>query len=83
MTDKTRIKIAAIVTALFLAGISTVGLATAKRESATVGTAAPAAATVQQPAAAPAAQLAGYREQDDGEREGWENASHSEREADE
>jgi hypothetical protein len=72
MTDKARIKIATIVTALFLAGISTAGLALHKHEPATAGTTTPATA-VQQPAAVPAPQLSGG-----GEHEGYENASHEE-----
>ena len=68
MTDKARIKIAAIVTALFLAGISTAGLALHKHEPATAGATAPAAAAVQQPTAAPAPQVSGRGEQD-----GYEN----------
>lgn len=52
MTDKTRIKIAATVTALFLAGISTVGLAARshKPEQTAASPAAPAA--IQTPATA-------------------------------
>jgi hypothetical protein len=61
MTDKARIKIAVIVTALFLAGISTVGLAT--HQQAPAGAGAPAAATVRQPTAAPAVQLTGNAHQ--------------------
>ncbi len=73
MTDKARIKIAAMVTALFLAGVSTFGLALHKHEPATAGTTTPAAATVQQPTAAPGSQVAGR-----GEPEGDENASYKE-----
>ena len=54
MTDKARIKIAAVVTALFLAGISTVGLALHKHEPATAGATTAAPAAVQQRTAAPA-----------------------------
>lgn len=55
MTDKARIKIAAFVTALFLAGASTVGIATHQHSG---GALSPApAAVVQQPAAAPAPPL--------------------------
>jgi hypothetical protein len=55
MTDKARIKIAALVTALFLAGASAVGLATHQH---TPGALPPApAAVVQPPAVAPAPQL--------------------------
>ena len=75
MTDKARIKIAAIVTALFLAGISTAGLALHKHEPATAGATTPAAAAVQQPTAAPATQVSAR-----GEQEGYENASYQERE---
>ena len=46
MTDKTRIRIAGLVTALFLAGISTAGLASHQHAPATL---APTAAVVQQP----------------------------------
>jgi hypothetical protein len=52
MTEKARIKIAAIVTAVFLAGISTAGLALRKHEPATAGATLPAVAAVQQPTAA-------------------------------
>lgn len=72
MTDKARIKIATIVTALFLAGISTAGLALHKHEPATAGVTTPATA-VQQPAAVPAPQVSGGEEH-----EGYENASHEE-----
>ena len=55
MTDKARIKIAALVTALFLAGASSVGIATHQHSS---GALPPApAAVVQQPAIAPAPPL--------------------------
>ena len=69
MTDKARIKIATIVTALFLAGISTAGLTLHKHAPAPATT--PATA-VQQPAV-PAPQLSG-----DEEHEGYENATHEE-----
>ena len=58
MTDKARIKIAAIVTALFLAGVSTSGLALHKHAPATAGVTTPATA-VQQSAAIPGPQLSG------------------------
>ncbi len=73
MTDKTRIKIAGIVTALFLAGVSTVGLAS-HRATATAGTTAPVAAAVQQPTTAPAAQASGRAQQED-----YENTPYEER----
>ena len=73
MTDKARIKIATIVTALFLAGISTAGLTLHKHAPATAGAATPATA-VQQPAAVPAPLVPRG-----GEHEGYENASHEER----
>ena len=47
MPDKTRIKIAAMVTALFLAGISSVGIALHKNQPPTTGVAAPAAVVQQ------------------------------------
>ena len=72
MTDKARIKIATIVTALFLAGISTAGLALHKHEPATAGATTPATA-VQQPATVPAPQASGGEEH-----EGYQNASHEE-----
>jgi hypothetical protein len=72
MTDKARIKIAAIVTALFLAGISNAGLALHKHEPATVGATTPAP-SVQHPAGVPGPQLS-----DDAEHEGYENGSHEE-----
>ena len=72
MTDKARIKIATIVTALFLAGISTAGVALHKHAPTTSGATAPAAA-LQQPAAVPAPQLSGGEEH-----EGFQNASQEE-----
>jgi hypothetical protein len=63
MTDKTRIKIAAVVTALFLVGISAVGLAartdqpqTAAASSAPALTAVQTPAAVRAPGAVPATQ---------------------------
>ena len=73
MTDKARIKIAAIVTALFLAGISTAGVALHKHPPVTAGATTPATA-VQQPAAVPGPQLSG----DDDEHDGDGNPSHEE-----
>ena len=72
MTDKARIRIAAIATALFLAGISTAGVALHQHAPVTAGavTSAPA---VQQPAAVPGSQLAG-----DEEYEGDGNSSQEE-----
>ena len=61
MTDKARIKIAAIVTALFLAGISTAGVALHKHPPVTAGATTPATA-VQQPATVPGPQLSGDEE---------------------
>ena len=75
MSDKTRIKVAAIVTALFMAGLSTVGVALHKHAPATAGTTAPAA-TVQQPAPTVAGQLSRYAEPGDDH-----NAAYAEREA--
>jgi hypothetical protein len=72
MTDKARIKIATIVTALFLAGTSTLGVTLHKHTPATAGVTAPAAA-LQQPAAVSAPQLSGGEEH-----EGFESASHEE-----
>ena len=74
MTEKARIKVAAIVTALFLAGISTAGLALRRHEPATAG-ATPAAAAVQQPTVAQTAQVTARGEQD-----GYENDSRLEHE---
>ena len=74
MTDKTRIKIAGIVTALFLAGVSTVGLAAHRHDPATAGTTTPAAAAVQRPTTAPAAQASGRTEH-----ENYENTPYEER----
>ncbi len=74
MTDKTRMRIAGIVTALFLAGISTVGLASHRHDPATAGTTAPAAAAVQPPTTAPAAQASGRAQQED-----YENTPYEER----
>jgi hypothetical protein len=74
MTDKARIKIAALVTALFLATISSVGLALHKHEPPTVGATTAAPAAVPQPTAAPGAQVFAR-----GEQEG-DDASHQERE---
>ena len=71
MTDKARIKIATFVTALFLAGISTAGVALHKHAPATAGATAPAAAL--QRAAVPAPQLSGGEEH-----EGYGNASYEE-----
>ena len=59
MTDKSRIKIAAMVTALFLAGISSVGIALHKNQPATAGVTAPAA-LIQQPST----QIATHGEQE-------------------
>jgi hypothetical protein len=70
MTDKTRIKIAAAVTALFLAGISAVGLAARddQPQAAARPTAQPAPAT-QTPTATPAGTGLAYEdERDDDER---------------
>ena len=75
MTDKARIKIAAIVTVLFLAGISTTGLALRQQEPATAGATQPTAAGVQQPTAAPATQASARGEQD-----GYENDRYQEHE---
>ena len=80
MTDQARIKVAASVTALFLAGISAAGLASRRHEPA-VGDPAPAAVTVQQPEAAPVAQLTGYSAREDGD-ERHEVASYEEHEDD-
>ncbi|HJV95574.1 MAG TPA: hypothetical protein VJ608_06030 [Albitalea sp.] len=77
MTDKTRIKIAAIVTALFLAGISTAGLALHNAEPTTAATPAPAAAVIPQPAAAPIARTSG-----DDEKTAYQNKSREEHDAD-
>ena len=74
MTDKARIKIAALVTALFLATISTLGLALHKHEPATAGATTAAPAAVQQPTAAPGTQVSAR-----GEQEG-DDASYQERE---
>ena len=74
MTDKARIKIAALVTALFLATISTLGLALHKHEPPTAGATTAAPAGVQQPTAAPGTQVSAR-----GEREG-DDASDQERE---
>jgi hypothetical protein len=57
MTDKARIKIATIVTALFLAGISTAGAVLHKHAPVRAGAATPAVAA-QQPSV-PAPQLSG------------------------
>jgi hypothetical protein len=62
MTDKARIKIAALVTALFLAGISTAGVALHKHAPVTAGAATPAT-SVQQAATGP--QLSGDDEHED------------------
>lgn len=51
MTDKTRIRIAAIVTALFLAGLSAVGLALRSDRPAAVAPPTPAAPAVTHPVA--------------------------------
>ena len=75
MTDKARIKIAAIVTALFLAGISTAGMALRQHAPATAGATLPAAVAVQQPAAAPPTQVSARGEQD-----GYEHNSYQEQE---
>lgn len=68
MTDKTRIKIAAIVTALFLAGISAIGLAARSDAPA----AAPAKAVQPQETSAPVARPAGNHENEGDENEGRE-----------
>lgn len=52
MTDKTRIKVAAIVTALFLGGISAVGLAARSDSPGKAASAAAAPAAVQAPTTA-------------------------------
>lgn len=73
MTDKTRIKIAATVTALFLAAISAVGLAaqTDKPQTPAASAKAPIAANTptgaQAPRSAPAAQATTYED------EGYDN----------
>ena len=64
MTDRARIKIAAIVTALFLAGISSSGLALHKHAPSTAGVTTPATA-VQQPAAVAGPQLSGGEEHEE------------------
>lgn len=70
MTDKSRIKIAATITALFLAGISAAGLAArndepqASRASVAAPTAQQTPTAVQAPSAAPATESAPY--EDDG-----------------
>ncbi|HSD78018.1 MAG TPA: hypothetical protein VLA98_11450 [Solirubrobacteraceae bacterium] len=58
MTDKARIRIAGIVTVLFLAGVSTAGLATHSRKAPRAVGSAPAA--VVQPAVVPAAPTPGF-----------------------
>ena len=68
MTDKARIKIAALVTALFLATISTLGLALHQHAPAIAGTTTAAPAAVQQPTAAPGTQVSGRGEQEGDER---------------
>lgn len=69
MTDKTRIKIAAAVTALFLAGISAAGLATRddQPQAAATPAAQPAPAT-QTPTATPGGRVSYDDERDDDER---------------
>lgn len=80
MTDKTRIKIAAIVTALFLAGISTVGLALRNAEPTTAATPASAASTAPQPAAVPIARTSG--DEKAAYETAYENKSREEHDAD-
>lgn len=77
MTDKTRIKIAAIVTALFLAGISAIGLAArsdtpAAAPASARAPAAPATAVPPQQTSTPVARPAGNHENEDDEHEGRE-----------
>ncbi len=72
MTDKTRIRVAALVTALFLAVISTAGLAThaAPQPSAATNAAPAAAAPAPQTSAAPVVRASDddeYTEEDGGE----------------
>jgi hypothetical protein len=54
MSDKTRIRVAAGVTALFLAAISAVGLVTHRNGPVAVGAPRPAASTIQRSTVAPA-----------------------------
>ena len=75
MTDKTRLKIAAIVTALFLAGISTAGLA-ARSDS--PERTSPSAVALQTPTAAKTS--VGSSAQSMTEREGYDDEPHGERE---
>ncbi len=66
MTDKTRIKIAAVVTALFLAAVSLAGIAT-RTDAPKAVSAASAPAGVQQPTTAPAPPAGEYEDGDGGE----------------
>jgi hypothetical protein len=66
MTDKARLKIAAVVTALFLAAVSLAGIAT-RTDAPKAASAAPAAAAVQQPTVAPASPAGEYEDGEEGE----------------
>lgn len=70
MSDKTRIRIAAGVTALFLAAISAVGLVTHRNGPVAVGAARPAASTLQRSTVAPVARVPRSTEDDGYEHEG-------------